>query len=570
MLGLGGLIVVGAVWIAVTALLARTQLRQAQDELKQVRSAIGSGDLTRARTLAGGVQSHAHRAHSLTTGPAWWVGASVPGAGDPLRTVRGVADAVNGLSNSAVPQLIALSDNLDPSRLKVSGSTINLSALTASAPEMHAAAQSTSSTLTALRALPGSTWLGSVDSARSQAVDSLAAFSTSIDTIDQTLQVAPELLGANGPQRYFVGFQNEAEARGSGGLPGAFAILVADHGKLEFTHFGNDGELDGISVPELTTQVTHRSYYSDYDPSLVYLNSTVSPSFPDAGAVWAAMWQKKSGEHVDGALSLDPTALSYLLQVAGPTTTPDGTTVSASNVVALTQSTAYLRFGSDVAARKAFLQTIARAADQHILGGLGRPTALIKAAGRAASERRLLLWSTDPAVQRVLSSYSIGGTIPQTDRPFGLLSVSDYLPNKLTYYLDRTMTYTASGCAPNRTVTVTATFTNRAPAGGLTSYVAGTPPAGTPVGSTSLFVDYLATTGATLVGGTVDGKPVGVDFGMVEGHPAFGMVLVAPRGRTTTVTLTLREPAGSGSPLILKQPAVRPLSLTVKAPTCGS
>ena len=46
------------------------------------------------------------------------------------------------------------------------------------------------------------------------------------------------------------------------------------------------------------------------------------------------MWKKKSGQQVTGAIAIDPTALSYLLQVTGPATLPDGEVVSADNVVA--------------------------------------------------------------------------------------------------------------------------------------------------------------------------------------------------------------------------------------------
>lgn len=55
----------------------------------------------------------------------------------------------------------------------------------------------------------------------------------------------PSMLGADGPRRYVAVFENTAEARGTGGLPGAFAVLRAERGRLSFEHFGNDTELSG-------------------------------------------------------------------------------------------------------------------------------------------------------------------------------------------------------------------------------------------------------------------------------------------------------------------------------------
>ena len=46
-----------------------------------------------------------------------------------------------------------------------------------------------------------------------------------LHSVDLGARIAPRMLGLDRPQRYFVAFQNNAEARGTGGLPGAFGIL---------------------------------------------------------------------------------------------------------------------------------------------------------------------------------------------------------------------------------------------------------------------------------------------------------------------------------------------------------
>ena len=129
-------------------------------------------------------------------------------------------------------------------------------------------------------------------------------------------------------QRYFVAFQNEAEARGTGGLPGAFAILRADHGKLSFERFETDNTLGRCRPGSTSATTTTRSTARRRATSL-YINSNVSPHFPYAAQIWIAMWKKFSGQRLDGAFAVDPTALSYLLAVTGPARLPDGTTVSA-------------------------------------------------------------------------------------------------------------------------------------------------------------------------------------------------------------------------------------------------
>ncbi len=55
------------------------------------------------------------------------------------------------------------------------------------------------------------------------------------------------MLGAQGTRRYMMAFENNAEARGLGGLPGAYAILRADHGKVSFERFGTDNDFAGLT-----------------------------------------------------------------------------------------------------------------------------------------------------------------------------------------------------------------------------------------------------------------------------------------------------------------------------------
>jgi hypothetical protein len=42
-----------------------------------------------------------------------------------------------------------------------------------------------------------------------------------------------------------------------------------------------------------------------------------------------------------------------------------------------------------------------------------------------------------------------------------------------------------------------------------------------------------------------------------------------PRGTSRTVVLHLIEPAGTGAPIVLRQPLVRPLNVTVKNALCS-
>jgi hypothetical protein len=378
------------------------------------------------------------------------------------------------------------------------------------------------------------------------------------------------MLGADTPQTYFLGFQNNAEARGTGGLPGAFAIVRAAHGKVDFVGFHSDVELAGVTA-EVRFDKDYETLYANAGTKTLFLNSNLSPHFPYAAQIWADMWRQHSGQQVDGVLAVDPEVLSYLLAVTGPAPLADGTQVTAANVVELTQSTAYARFGADYTARKRYLIEVASAAADKLTSATGDPAELARALARAADERRLLVWSANPDLQALLEGTELSGTVPVTPDPYAGLTVINEGGNKLDYYLDRALTWQRTGCGSDRSVTVTVALTNTAPPGLSTLYVA--PRSDNPAypikpGDNRVTIYYAATEGAVLKSATINGKSAGVSAGTERGHPVFLVDVELPRGAPRTVVLTLAEPDAAGAPIVFRQPLVRPLTVTVRDQAC--
>jgi hypothetical protein len=424
-----------------------------------------------------------------------------------------------------------------------------------------------------VRSSAAGTWLAPVNDARRQLLGQLTSLTHTVHSADIAARIAPELLGAHGARRCFMAFQNNAEARGTGGIPGAFAIVHADHGKVTFERFEPDSPLLTTHV-DLDLGRDFEQLFRGWGTETMYGNSNVSPHFPYAARIWLAMWAKHSGERLDGAFAVDPTALSYLLSVTGPATLPDRTQVNSGNVVNLSESTAYARYptAQDNRKRKEFLVDLARGTSEKVLTTRAGLASLLRAAGRGAGERRLLAYSTDPAVEAELEQTSLSGALPTSPNPYVGLSIVNEAGNKLDYYLDRSVSWRRTGCGSTRDVTVTIRLTNNAPARGLPSDVDGRHDRHSyPVrpGDNRLDVSYYATAGAQMTGVTIDGRPGTAGTGTALGHPVFTMDVEVPRGRTTTVVLHLREPPGRGTPIVLRQPLVRPLHVQVRDANCG-
>ncbi len=245
--------------------------------------------------------------------------------------------------------------------------------------------------------------------------------------------------------------------------------------------------------------------------------------FPYAAQIWRSLWAQESGTQVDGVIATDPVALSYVLKVVGPVVMPDGEKVTADNVVELTESTAYTRFGTDNNARKQYLQNIAGKVVERMTGKISQPQALLEALGRAASEGRLAVWSSHPDEQDVLADTPLGHIVPDDDAPYAGVVVNNLGGNKLDYYLQREIDYTADSCSGDtRATTVKVRLTNTLPPGDYTKYVAGMfdNPMGAPAGTNLTNLSLVATQGAKLGKVTVDGKPAFAFTGAERGHPS--------------------------------------------------
>ena len=74
------------------------------------------------------------------------------------------------------------------------------------------------------------------------------------------------MMGAEGPRTYFMAFQTNAEARGTGGLLGGFGILRFDDGKPTVDTLGPNTELNKPFTPiDLGPEYT--SQYGFTNPS---------------------------------------------------------------------------------------------------------------------------------------------------------------------------------------------------------------------------------------------------------------------------------------------------------------
>ncbi|MGI5156861.1 DUF4012 domain-containing protein [Microbispora sp. CA-102843] len=561
-----GLVLAGG-WAAHLGLSVRDHLEATRAALLRLRP----GDIGSARSAAAALaeaRGHAAEARRLTGGAYWALLTHLPVVGDGAATTRGLAASVADITDVLSRVERATAPFLSASAKAQGDLRGALAALDAMAPVLRDGAVRVEAARSRVAGTPASTGLAALDGARYTLLREAARLRGFLSRGADAAALLPPMLGRDGPRRYFLAFETNAEARGTGGLVGAFGILKADHGRLSVARLSANS---GLAASAESVADPGSRFVSRYGrgATTTLSVSNLSPHFPYAAATWTGLWRHQTGQELDGAIATDPVGLSYILGAIGPVKLPGGETVTAGNVVDLTERTAYARY-QDPAERKRYLVRIAGAVSEALSGALDRPARLLPAFARMVNERRLTVWSRAEDEQRRIAATPLGGVLPERREPYAGLVVNNSAGTKLDYYLDRSVTYELGPCRPDglRTSRVRIRLTNDVPHGRLPSYVTtrldapGRPPA---AGSNLLWVSLYAAVGAKATAVRLDGRPISYYAETERSHPVYSKVLEFAPGQSRTLEFDLLEPYSAAAPVVPVQPLVRPQRTLVTA-----
>ncbi len=576
---LGGLVVLLLVivfgcWLGFRTVEAKSGLQEARHSAQDAKDALLKGDAEGASQFAAAAKTHAQEARDATHSIPWTITAAVPWLGSPFKTGQQISDVVLGLAADVLQPAASTGVALSPDLL-LQGNRVDVQLLREQEPALSTLAMAATRLNGDATAISEPAYLSVIGDARSQLQRQTADITSILENTALAAEVAPAMMGADGPRTYFMGFQTNAEARGTGGLLGGFGVLRFDNGTATVDDLGPNTELTKSFAP-IDLGPEFAGQYGFTNPFTDFRNSNLSSHFPYAAQIWRSMWAQQSGMTVDGVIAIDPVALSYILGAVGQVTMPDGEIVTADNVVELTESVAYARFPTDQVARKQYLQDIANEVVHKMTGEkIHSPRKLIEALGRAVSERRIAVWSAVPAEQTLLEQTPLAHAIPDDPAPYAEVIVNNLGGNKLDYYLDRHIEYAADGCdSETRVSTVTVRLTSKAPKEALPDYVAS--PAGVsplvpvtiPNGTMLTSVKLLATSGARLESVLANGQKTSVFTGVERGHPTFEVQVALPPGQSGELIFRLSEPTSPGAPRVPVQPLIDSVTPVVSVPEC--
>jgi hypothetical protein len=571
-IGLVLLIVVLVSWVGVRGLIAKGELEKAVPLAASVQSQLVAGDTSAASAIATQLVEHAESASALTSDPVWRAFELVPTLGINLTVTRQLAQTVQDVANDAVMPLTAAAQSIALEDFKPVGGSIAVQPLIDAQPSISAANAELTSAQRDLSAIDATRAVDQVRAAAEQLQSALSSALESVDAVDRAVRIIPAMLGASGSREYLILFQNPAELRATGGISGAIALLQTDAGQMQLAKQVSSSEYVHYDSPVLDLPLETRGIYGDITGQFIQ-DVNLTPNFVQSAELAQEMWRLQFGGEVDGVLSIDPVALSYLLRATGPITLPTGDVLSSENAVQLLLSDVYARY-PDTAMQDAFFAAAAGSVFSAVAGGSAEPIALIKALAQAGAEHRVLIWNSDDAEQAVLADTTLAGGLPESDldtQRFGVY-FNDATAAKMGPYLDVQTGAGQSTCRiderPNYAVQVT--LTNTAPADAATSlprYVTAGGLYGVSAGNIKTIVSVYGPPGMENLGLSKDGVAVPYQPATDSTYPVSSLTIELAPGESTTVQFAWLGLAPFGGEVELQMTPVIHRNETIKLDT---
>lgn len=521
-----------AAWLGIRGYLAYSHLRDAESAARGVAADVDDPAAAAAKIPA--IAADTAEARALTSDPVWEAAQTLPWVGEQLSAVATIVAAVDDVAGSALEPLVGVASDFSVDALRPADGRFDLTGFA----DMHAAAAASTMQVArasaALDTVDRTTLLPPLASSLDDVETLLVTVHDAADAISRTTALMPAMLGQDAPRNYLVVFQNNAEWRSLGGIVGAMAMIHTEGGALSLTTQGSSSDFDPYSDPVLDIGSELTAIMGE-KPAQYIQNATQVPSFPVAAQISQEMWARQTGIRVDGVLSLDPVALSYLLTATGPVPLATGDVLTSENATQLLLNDVYQRFERS-ADQDAFFQDAAASVFAALVDGGTEPGALVSALALAGEERRLLVWNADPADQAVLDGTTLQGLLPVTDASqtaFGVY-LNDGTGSKMDYYmgLDTGVQWcTDTEGEPDAALTVTLRDDAPADAAGLPRYITGGGNFGTAPGVTETVAYLYLPAGAELISATSSG-----------GSGAAGFTTATDQGRTVLIWGTELRP----------------------------
>lgn len=138
--------------------------------------------------------------------------------------------------------------------------------------------------------------------------------------VNRDLPALETALGADGPRRYLVLFQDSNELRPSGGFPGTMALVEVRNGQVGAYRFFSAHQLSDDYLRQRAAPLPQPYPIQTYFPQAEFIlhDATWFDDFPRGASQLMAMYGETNWPEIGGVVAVDPTIVSDIMRVTGP------------------------------------------------------------------------------------------------------------------------------------------------------------------------------------------------------------------------------------------------------------
>ena len=563
-------LVVGAAgaWQAWQTWQVYRDLSVAADQATLVQDAVSRGDVRASKAALDVMQQRLASADERTHRPGWAVVTHLPLVGDDASGVQLVSEVLLDLTRDGVEPVADQADEI--AQLVPHDGRIPIASVTALQEPVSRARLAFAVADERLGSADTSGYLGRWRVKYLDLATKVSDARQALDTADTAVQVLPSMLGQDGVRRYLLVFQNNAEVRSTGGLPGSVAVVQANDGRISLKRIVTGASFGEAAAPVLPLSPAEQTIYGD-QLGRWFLDANFTPDFPRAADLWRARYEQLNAP-VDGVLSVDPVALSYLLQGSAPIQS-GAYSITAGNTVATLMNSVYVDI-QDPDQQDATFRDIAKQVFDRVTTGSIPSDVLLQGLARSAREHRLYVHSFHPAEQASFHATEVSGELSSgsTTAPQVGVYLNDTTGAKMSYYLRTDVDVHGLKCTSGvQTLTGRALLESLAPEdpAALPASVTGGGLYGIPAGSQLVTVRLYAPAGGTVSDLELDGKPVS-DVQVVEHdtRPVATLYVQLAPGQGSELTWRMTTSAGQvGDVQVGVTPGIEPRASSSVAPS---
>jgi len=234
----------------------------------------------------------------------------------------------------------------------------------------------------------------------------------SLDWADKFLSI----LGSPRPKKYLLVFQNNAEARATGGFIGSYGILDLNQGRIKSFSVENvfdaDGQLIERVVPPAPIQRISTAW-SMHDANWF-------ADWPTSAQKIADFYEKTGGATVDGVISFTPAVIERLLALTGPIDLPEyNLTLNADNFVEVTQYKVEVDYDKEANQPKKILADFAPKFIEKLGNQISQKNIeVLKILNQLLKEKHILFYFSDPDLESFVKAQGWAGEVMSAQQDY--------------------------------------------------------------------------------------------------------------------------------------------------------